>query len=162
MDQYYVVIGIFATLTSTARIVLGGVSFVDCWYVNEFSHFEAQIMMIYLIGEKNVKIKCYVSIRLIENIFSRYRGDAHSFNVDRNHCQDQDRWHRMRFPTLQGVSQITFWKNIQGCKWWDFLCLVAFWNILHCFQGNWWHRTWQWHWNLLSTILLYHHCNNNT
>ena len=55
MDQYYVVIGIFATLTSTARIVLGGVSFVDCWYVNEFSHFEAQIMMIYLIGETNVK-----------------------------------------------------------------------------------------------------------
>ena len=77
------VIGIFATLTSTARIVLGGVSFVDCWYVNEFSHFEAQIMMIYLIGEKNVKILIIVEKKhLKENIFSRYRGNTHSLNVD--------------------------------------------------------------------------------
>ena len=58
MDQHYVVIGVFATLTSIARIVLGGVSFVNCWIVDEFSqgiNFEAQIMVIYLIGEKNVK-----------------------------------------------------------------------------------------------------------
>ena len=58
MDQHYIVVGIFTTLTSITRIVLGGVSYVNCWVVDEWMNsvnFKLQIIMIYLIGENNVK-----------------------------------------------------------------------------------------------------------
>ena len=58
MDQHYMVVGIFTTLMNITRIVLGGVSYVNCWVVDEWmngANFKVQIIMIYLIGENNVK-----------------------------------------------------------------------------------------------------------
>ena len=58
MDQHYMVVGIFTTLMGITRIVLGGVSYVNCWVVDEWmngTNFKVQIIMIYLIGENNVK-----------------------------------------------------------------------------------------------------------
>ena len=134
-EQNYVGIGIFGTIMNTFRIVMGFTALEACsdFSASGLSISEGQILVLYLIGKKNIQNESCRNYIFKAKIFSRYRSNIHALQGGRNHSPDQDRKSKrigVLFSTFSGVSEISVRKNIQENKGLHCICLVAFWNIL--------------------------------